>query len=108
MNSRLQTVLVVILLWSSIGLLHAENGRKAWLRYAPLDSTARAKYVSLPASTVAIGESEAIRTAQKELVRGFCGMMGRTLREAKELPQENAFVLGTIDRVHAVVPTLQP
>ena len=108
MNSLLQTVLVVILLGLSAGLLHAETGREAWLRYARLADAERAKYVSLPASAVAIGDSELVRTAQKELVRGFRGMMGRTLGEVKELPQENIFVLGTIDRVHAVAPTLQP
>ena len=108
MNSRLQTVLAVILLWSSCGLLCAETGRDAWLRYAPLDDTARAKYVSLPASTVAIGESEVIRTAQQELIRGVRGMMGRALREEKELPQESAILLGTLDRIHTVVPNLRP
>ena len=107
MNSFLRAVLAGILL-CSLGVIHAETGREAWLRYAPLSESERAKYVSLPASVVAIGDSELVRTAQKELVRGFRGMMGRILREGRELPPENAFVLGTLDSIHAVIPSLQP
>ena len=107
MNSFLRATLAGILLWS-IGIVHAETGRDAWLRYAPLADAERAKYMSLPASVVAVGDSELVHSAQKELVRGFRGMMERTLREDKELPQENAFILGTLDSIHSVIPNLRP
>jgi len=107
MNSFLRATLAGILLWS-IGIVHAETGRDAWLRYAPLADAERAKYMSLPASVVAVGDSELVHSAQKELVRGLRGMMERTLREDKELPQENAFILGTLDSIHSVIPNLRP
>src|SRR5690349_14784320 len=108
MNSYLRVAVTAILLAVSVGLLSAETGREAWLRYAPLTETERAKYVSLPAAAVAIGDSELVRTAQSELVRGMRGMMGRVLREEKHLPKESAFVLGTLSSIQTVVPGLHP
>lgn len=89
------------------GLLLAETGDGAWLRYAPLDAVARKKYESLPASVVVLGDSQVLGAAQGELIRGVRGMMGRTLREGKNLPQENGFVLGTLAQLHKADPALQ-
>lgn len=108
MNSYLRVVLVGITLCISVGLLPAETGREAWLGYAPITDTERAKYAALPASAVAVGDSELVRTAQKELVRGIRGMMGRTLRESAVLPQESTFVIGALDNIHALIPNLHP
>ena len=88
--------------------LQAETGREAWLRYAPLDEVGHAKYAGIPASAIAVGDSAVIRTAQQELVRGLRGMLGRVLREGKELPQENAIVLDTFDVIHEAIPDLRP
>ncbi len=108
MNYRFGVLLAGILLCLTITCqrLQAETGRAAWLRYAPLDHAARAKYASLPASAVALGDSEIIRTSQQELVRGVRGMLERTLREGKDLPRENAIILGTLDSIHAALPSL--
>src|ERR1051325_8636390 len=108
MNFYLRIVFTGIMLWIAAGLLAAETGREAWLRYAPLTDTERAKYVSLPANVVVVGDSAIVHTAQKELVRGFQGMMGRYLREGNTLPQESAFVLGTIESIRTVIPGLHP
>ena len=104
MNSCLRIALVG--LWLSVGSLYAETGREAWLRYAPLTDTEQTKYASLPASVVVVGHSEILQTSEQELVRGIRGMLGRTLREEKELPQENAIVLGNLDSVRGVIPGL--
>src|SRR5262249_44958908 len=77
------------------GRLGAETGYEAWLRYAPLDSSTRAKYESLPPSVTIMSDSVILHSAQDELIRGFGGMMGRTLRAGKGEPRERAFVLGT-------------
>jgi alpha-glucuronidase len=83
----------------------AETGQEAWLRYAPLDDEARRKYVAVPAVVVTLGDGPILRTAQGELVHGFKGMMGRTLREEKALPaKEGAIVLGTVEAIQKVVP----
>src|SRR5882757_2974927 len=108
MNSRLPLSGIFLGLLIASGLLHAETGREAWLRYAPLDDTARAKYASMPASTVALGDSPVIRSAQQELLRGVRGMLGKTLRVGKESPQEDAIVIGTLEEVQEVIPTLHP
>src|SRR5215467_5614630 len=79
-------------------LLHAETGRDAWLRYAPLDDAVSRQYRgSLPAIVVSLGNSPVLANAQQELTRGIRGMLGRTERIAQpaDLPIESAIVLGT-------------
>jgi len=67
MSSRLRAVVVGILLCvAGREMLLAETGREAWLRYTPLDDTAQAKYTTLPASAIALGDSTVVRTAQQE------------------------------------------
>jgi alpha-glucuronidase len=81
----------------------AETGSDAWLRYARLDSEAAKPYQSLPATTVALGDSDVMTTAQKELVRGVRGMLGRTLRIGST-PTEAAIVMGTLEQLEKVAP----
>ena len=84
--------------------LHAESGQNAWLRYAPLDERAAQMYESLPASVTVLGSSAVLETAQRELIRGVRGMLGKTLRAGMGPPRENAFVLGTLKAIRAEVP----
>jgi len=68
----------------------AESGYGAWLRY---DRVAGPD--TLPAVVLGLGDSPAILSARAELERGVRSMLGRTLREANSLPDENAIVIGT-------------
>jgi alpha-glucuronidase len=87
--------------------LRAETAHEAWLRYAPLEKQAAQKYESLPASVVVLGDSEVLRTAQDELIRGVRGMLGRTLRSGRSLPLEKAIVLGTFAALQDAAPALR-
>ena len=81
-------------------LMRADTGYKGWLRYSKIYNAAdRKEYDRLPAVAVALGDSPVIQSARHELVRGFRGMLGRTLREDNNLPDENAIVLGTIPEI---------
>jgi alpha-glucuronidase len=82
-------------------LLHAETGHEAWLRYAPLSEPEAKRYDSLPATVTRLDDSIVLQTAQGELVRGVKGILGRTLRVGRGLPQERAIVLGTLEAVRA-------
>jgi alpha-glucuronidase len=86
--------------------LRAETGADAWLRYAPLSEAERARYVTLPASLVVLGNSPLLRSAQDELVRGVKGMLGRTLRESDGQVKENCIVLGTLESLRTIAPGL--
>lgn len=79
----------------------AETGAEAWLRYAPVDERAAEKYSRLPASVVVLGESPVIDSARAELIRGVRGMLGRTLRNDKALPQEKAILLGAVSALQS-------
>jgi alpha-glucuronidase len=84
----------------------AETGADAWLRYAPLEKSAAQKYSALPASVVVRGDSPVLESAKAELLRGFRGMVARTLREEKDLPRESAIVLGTLSLLRTDSPKL--
>ena len=85
------------LLWAAlaVSVLHAETGRDAWLRYAPLD--AKDSSFSLPSSIVLVNETPVTLNARNELIRGVRGMLGRILRMDSKVPQSGAIVLGTVD-----------
>src|SRR5216684_5234448 len=72
------------------GGVHAETGYDAWLRYAPVVSSA------MPAVIVTFGDSKLVESARLEAIRGVRGMLGRTLRVETGLPKENAVILGTL------------
>ncbi len=88
------------------GLLHAETGQDAWLRYAPLKSAAQARYASLPAGVVVFGDTPILDNARDEMIRGIRGMLGRTLRIEKELPKEPIIILGTVGSLKTREPSL--
>lgn len=76
--------------------LHAETGRDAWLRYAPLTGASLQQYrAAIPAVVVKLGDSLVLDSAEHELLRGVRGMLGRTLREESAIPQESAIVIRT-------------
>jgi alpha-glucuronidase len=82
---------------ASSPLAQAETGYDAWLRYAPLEEAyATQVREALPAVIVAATDSPVVQSAVDEIVRGVRGMTGRTLRVAKELPDEPAIVVGTV------------
>jgi hypothetical protein len=83
--------------------LQAQTGQDAWLRYAALETVARAKYQTLPAAVVVPEGSAVLTAARDEMVRGFIGMVGRTLR-LDENVKEKAIILGTINAIQRIVP----
>ena len=92
-----------------VGNLHAETGRDAWLRYAPLEADVSRQYrESLPAVVVSLGDSAVLRNANQELIRGIRGMLGRTLRVESAVPGESAVVMGTLAEIRKAAPHLAP
>ena len=83
--------------------VHAESGRAAWLRYAPLPADARQRYATLPRVLVSLDDSAVLRTASSELARGITAMVGGTTSAAARLDRRAAIVLGTVGRVRTVV-----
>src|SRR5512144_358771 len=90
--------------------LRAETGYDAWLRYAPINGPAAREYrAALPAVVATTGDAAQVLSAKAELTRGVRGMLGRTLRDERlqgRLPSEAAIVLGTLDDLRRVEPTL--
>jgi alpha-glucuronidase len=101
---RLSLCLLVVLCTSTIA--SAETGYDAWLRYADLDPAAAARYDSLPAAVVTLGDSPVLRSARDEIVRGVRGSLGRTLRVEPEI-RESAIVVGTVDELARAIPSFR-
>ena len=92
----------------AVPAVYAETGYDAWLRYAPLsDAAARPYLTTLPAAIKVYGMSPVVQSAQRELIRGVRGMLGRTLRVEGTLPAESAIVLGTAADLRAGIPQLR-
>ena len=100
-------VSIVLLLVGSAPVSSAESGSDAWLRYAPMDAAAREQHKGLPGRVVTLGDSVVMQAAQRELVRGVQGMLDEHLRSEKHLPNEGAFILGTLAEIHAAMPEVQ-
>lgn len=85
----------------------AEPGYDAWLRYpAVKDEKVRAQYTDFPAVVSVLDDSEVLRAAQQELVRGIRGMLGYTMRTESGSPPESAVILGTFDAVRQAFPKI--
>jgi len=81
-----------LLVFAATGL-QAETGYDVWLRYS-------AKYTQpIPEVIASTGDSLLIGSARAELIRGFRGMTGRTLRIEPGIPQESSIVLSTLDKL---------
>jgi alpha-glucuronidase len=89
--------------------LQAESGYDAWLRYAPLEGVALEQArQAVPAAIGLLDESVVASSARAELIRGFEGMLGRTLRAESGIPHENAILIGTVEEIRRVNPRLIP
>jgi alpha-glucuronidase len=95
-------VLCLALVWAVS--VWGETGREGWLRYAPLDDSAKRKYENLPATVVRLGDSQVLRSAEQELQRGLRGMLRRDVRSGDAPLREKAIVLGTIDTLRSAIP----
>ena len=86
----------------------AETGYGAWLRYATIEEgIIRRRYDAMPASVFALGNSALIQTAQRELIFGVRGMLGRTLRAEVRRTNESTIILGTLGSVKEAEPALR-
>src|SRR5260370_15710273 len=102
--------MIVATLLGTMGatLCPAETGYEGWLRYADLDRAAQTRYNSLPAIVVRRGNSPVTESAQRELVRGVRGVLGRVLREEHDVSREPSIVLATFAELREMAPDLKP
>jgi alpha-glucuronidase len=107
MHRFLHTTVCAALLFWGIGAryVRAETGADVWLRYVPLEKLAAQMYSDLPVTVVVLGDSPVLNSAKAELLRGVRGMLGRSLREVRGLPQESAIVIGTLSALRGGSPS---
>ncbi|HKS80417.1 MAG TPA: alpha-glucuronidase family glycosyl hydrolase, partial [Candidatus Acidoferrales bacterium] len=86
--------------------LRAQSETDAWLRYAPLDASAKSQFQDFPGTVAVLGDSEILRSAKSELIRGVRVMLGKHLQAVSKLPQGRAIVLGPLADVLAALPSL--
>ncbi len=87
---------------------HAETGRSAWLRYAPLNASVARQYVNVvPAAVTTLGAGDLESSSREEVIQGIRGMLGKELRIEKAPTKDGAILLGTLAEIHAAVPELK-
>ena len=67
----------------------------------------RARYESLPAKAIVLGDSPVLRSAKEELLRGVKGMTGKIVGIENGV-SEKAIILGTLEAIHDVAPGAVP
>ncbi|KAJ7245838.1 glycoside hydrolase superfamily [Mycena rebaudengoi] len=79
------------------GVAAAENGRQAWLRYAPLP---QGHNTPLPSSIIALNSStnSPVNTAGKELQKGIQGIFGKRLSVRNIGKETSSAVVGTVSQ----------
>ncbi|KAF2660931.1 glycoside hydrolase family 67 protein [Lophiostoma macrostomum CBS 122681] len=89
-----------------IGIVTAEDGSQAWLRYAPVPQAS--SYQSLPSSIVALNStrSSPVYTAGQELQRGVKGILGKQLSVNSTGKSESTIVVGTLNAYQEVFGNL--
>jgi alpha-glucuronidase len=105
MNRNLMpsALLLACLAVAAQGMVYAETGADAWLRYAVLQERA----TSLPNRVAVVGNSVIVKTAGSELVRALEGRPGKRV-PTQSIPADDAFVLGTWKDIHPLFPELKP
>lgn len=103
MRTNWYFLLVIATLLTVTQVAHAENGAEGWLRYAPLPTTAKQQYSTLPARVVALDNSAMGQSASNELKRGLSSMLGRDVVTYPRLGGD-AFVVGTVAELKTTLP----
>jgi alpha-glucuronidase len=89
--------------------VQAETGADAWLRYAPLQTTAAGQMrLAVPERVIALGTGELFDAARQELARGIRSMLGREPLAAAGPSPDGAIVLGTREQIRRAIPQLDP
>ena len=103
---RIAAFLALLLATPRSGLLHADNGYDAWLRYSRSENRGRPSYAALPGRVVVLGNSDILLAAQGEMLRGVRGILGRSPRAENKVRREPAIILGTLAQFHRDLPGL--
>jgi alpha-glucuronidase len=100
--ARVSTALILVV--AIAASVRAETGYDAWLRYAPLPAPVMARIGSVPTSVTLIGDSPVLRSARDEVVRGLSSILGTQITAGSSLPGGSTILLGTLERIRALVP----
>ncbi len=88
-----------------VGIAQAENGSAGWLRYSRItEPSVIQQYRLLPRRIVQTGTSPLERNASAELAQGLRSMLGDEFEVGSALPDADAFVVGTPDELHRLLP----
>lgn len=92
-----------VLLLTVLGLVVAEDGLNAWLRYAPLPST-NSYHEAVPSNIIALNstESSPVYVAGLELQKGIQGILGKQVSVIHGGQSSSSVIVGTVDEYSKV------
>ncbi len=88
--------LIVILVFISCQVLHAEDGYRLWLRYDKItDATVLSAYKTQISGIAAQGQSPTLTAAAEELAKGLSGLLDKKITTQPSV-QAHSIIIGTI------------
>ncbi|KQV56110.1 MULTISPECIES: alpha-glucuronidase family glycosyl hydrolase [unclassified Caulobacter] len=72
----------------------AEDGYDLWLRYKPVEASARAPYAAAARAVAPVADRPGLQLARAELVRGLTGLLGQAPATAERASQDGVILLG--------------
>jgi alpha-glucuronidase len=85
----------MILLFSMVSVVRAEDGYRLWLRYDPLPSSIATPYRTLLTSIVVPGQSATLGAARDEVSTGLSGLLGTQIPIVPSIDRDGAILCGT-------------
>lgn len=92
---RLWLCVAALVLLTSMGRLHAEDGYALWMRYVPLDAGLAAAYRSQLGAVAAPDQTPTQHAAREELSRGLAGLLGSAPQLHADAGVGQGLILGT-------------
>jgi len=106
MLRKLLTILSAFMCFGLANQAHAEDGYDLWLRYQPLESSAKARVAPAVRYFVAPTDRPVIAAAADELKRGLGGMLGAAPGQHGRIDEAGGILIATSDAVPLDVAAL--
>jgi len=106
MLRKLLTILSAFMCFGLANQAHAEDGYDLWLRYQPLESSAKARVAPAVRYFVAPTDRPVIAAAADELKRGLGGMLGAVPGQHGRIDEAGGILIATSDAVPLDVAAL--
>lgn len=107
--TQLTCLLAVVVCGLGCGVLRADDGYRAWLRYDPLDQLSqRQAWTAVASGYICREDDPSVQVALEELMSGLGGLLGIEPEVRPEVSGSGGVLIGTIDGNPEIAVRLRP